>query len=621
MLRLPFRDRLSKCAVVVIIACVAAVGAGSSNAATSSTVVGASVPSATYLATTNCDPDTTGSTELGLVTPGSSVVSNVDCSVTFGSSNDTSRLRLTQQDGIGAAMYRIGSDAFDPTWPGAGRNVVDFTPAMIDRLDKVHVLEDDSVLLACIVDNGGASFYVVAKYDASGSLVAGFGAGGLATLAVPGTGTVGSVTTRPDGSIVVIGSSDSGTSQLTITQFDAGGIPDGLFGTGGVASFQVGNAAAAYDESWVGGEVLPDGSIIAGGIARMSGARWDYVAAKVLADGSGLDTVGYGGGDGIAQATGDTVGVNGYSATVEPDGAVLVSGASYRSGNLDGNVARFTPAGIADPAFGLAADGVLVVRWDGAQYDHATRTIVDPSGGWYVLGMSLESGTTWRLALARVLPAGTLDPSFGTGGRIVDTTYATGLQATDLLWSGNDKLQVVGSRFAPNGTFAARFNLDGTLDTAYGTSGVLVLSTTDAAAASADWQSDGRLVIAGRRDGNDSVNYRLGTTPIAQYDPGTTDWASPSTTSTFGACIANATNATVSAPWLEDGDGSCSPLVADPWQPIAASSVSSTASIATAADGVVNANVALRFGMKTANALVPGRYVAPVVLTVVAPSA
>ncbi len=77
---------------------------GTGGAATSSTVVSATIPSATTLVTTGCASGTAGVTEFGTVLPGSPARTTNDCAVTFGSSNDSSTLRLAQADGAGTAM-------------------------------------------------------------------------------------------------------------------------------------------------------------------------------------------------------------------------------------------------------------------------------------------------------------------------------------------------------------------------------------------------------------------------------------------------------------------------------------------------------------------------------------
>ena len=88
------------------LACVSVltVTAGGSQAATSSVVVTMDVPSATTLDATGCAPDDPDRTALGVVQPGTQAVTSLDCNVLFGSSNDSSTLRVWQSDGDGDAM-------------------------------------------------------------------------------------------------------------------------------------------------------------------------------------------------------------------------------------------------------------------------------------------------------------------------------------------------------------------------------------------------------------------------------------------------------------------------------------------------------------------------------------
>ncbi len=91
---------------LVAFAFAAVASAAPAPAATSSSVVGATVPSATTLDMAGC-PNSTGVTQFGVVLPGSSVRTTTDCTISFGSSNDTARLRAVQADATGTAMNRV----------------------------------------------------------------------------------------------------------------------------------------------------------------------------------------------------------------------------------------------------------------------------------------------------------------------------------------------------------------------------------------------------------------------------------------------------------------------------------------------------------------------------------
>lgn len=94
--------------IVCIAGAVLLAGNGTGRAASSGSVVGATVLSATSISNTLCLEGQAGRTSLGSVTPGSGLVGSLDCEVTFGSSNDTAMLRIGQADGYDTAMARAG---------------------------------------------------------------------------------------------------------------------------------------------------------------------------------------------------------------------------------------------------------------------------------------------------------------------------------------------------------------------------------------------------------------------------------------------------------------------------------------------------------------------------------
>jgi photosystem II stability/assembly factor-like uncharacterized protein len=108
------------CALAVVIACATSMGAA--NGASSEPVVTANVPSATTLVVTGCASENPGVTMFGVVQPGSVSMTPNDCTVTFGSSNDTSSLRVSQADGLDTAMARP-SDAWTRHTGGSTRMV------------------------------------------------------------------------------------------------------------------------------------------------------------------------------------------------------------------------------------------------------------------------------------------------------------------------------------------------------------------------------------------------------------------------------------------------------------------------------------------------------------------
>src|SRR5688500_16318353 len=78
---------------------------GTATGASGSVVVSANIGSSTTVDPAACQSNTAGVTGFGTVLPGTNAVTGTDCTVRFGSSNDTASLRLRQADARGVAMW------------------------------------------------------------------------------------------------------------------------------------------------------------------------------------------------------------------------------------------------------------------------------------------------------------------------------------------------------------------------------------------------------------------------------------------------------------------------------------------------------------------------------------
>jgi uncharacterized delta-60 repeat protein len=100
-----------------------------------------------------------------------------------------------------------------------------------------------------------------------------------------------------------------------------------------------------------------------------------------------------------------------------------------------------------------------------------------------------------------VRAAGTLDPSFGTGGKVMTGYPST--YANTILLQPDGKIIVVANSFANLGTgvdFAAvRYNADGSLDTTFGNGGRAIadIGGLNNYAEKGLLQPDGKIIIVG----------------------------------------------------------------------------------------------------------------------------
>ncbi|MCW2929011.1 MAG: hypothetical protein JWM86_2979 [Thermoleophilia bacterium] len=90
--------------------------ASGSTAATSNLVVTLNVASATNVTTAGCATGTPGVTTFGAVQPGTPATTPADCVVGWGSSNDSSMLRMAQTDQEGWAMLPMPATGTTVGW-------------------------------------------------------------------------------------------------------------------------------------------------------------------------------------------------------------------------------------------------------------------------------------------------------------------------------------------------------------------------------------------------------------------------------------------------------------------------------------------------------------------------
>lgn len=192
------------------------------------------------------------------------------------------------------------------------------------------------------------------------------------------------------------------------------------------------------------------------------------------------------GGDGIVRTD-----VGSASAAnnlvLQPDGKIVVAGSPLFGGNM--TLARYLPYGSLDSSFG---SGGIVVGPPGTANAVAFQT----DGKIVVAG----SGANFTFTLARFLPDGSPDPTFGTNG--VASGPSGTIQAIALQPDGDTVAAGYGAAggpgFGPDSFVLARFNPFGVLDTSFGASGVVRTQIGDESHANdLVLQPDGMIVAAG----------------------------------------------------------------------------------------------------------------------------
>ena len=162
-------------------------------------------------------------------------------------------------------------------------------------------------------------------------------------------------------------------------------------------------------------------------------------------------------------------------------------------------VSAAAQAGALDTSFG--GDGKVTTNLT-VGYDYAVDLVLQVDGKLVAAGPA--SGGGGRFALVRYTDEGSLDGTFSSDGKAF-TNFTSGVDsAFDLILQPDGRLVAVGRAGGSGGRFAlARYNVDGTLDVTFGRGGKVTtnFSRGDDSAFGVALQADGKIVAAGRAGG------------------------------------------------------------------------------------------------------------------------
>src|SRR5207244_10983357 len=187
------------------------------------------------------------------------------------------------------------------------------------------------------------------------------------------------------------------------------------FGTGGKVHTDFPGLAAVASSV----VIQPDGKIVvAGGAFELFTFQGDFKVARYNPDGS-LDTSF---GDAGIVTTRFTRGSYAYAVALQPDGKIIAAGTDFVNfsfnddiSDVDFGLARYNPDGTPDTSFG--GDGKVSTDFDGFN-DDVFSILMQPDGKLIAVGSAKNPANFYDFAAARYLSDGTLDTTFGVGGKV-----------------------------------------------------------------------------------------------------------------------------------------------------------------------------------------------------------
>lgn len=407
-----------------------------------------------------------------------------------------------------------------------------------------------TVTVGGVTATSSSTLTVTSGTGTAGTLDTTFGGGtGYVTTTIDGLAHA--IAMQADGKILAAG---SGTN-ATVVRYNTDGTLDTGFGTAGIATLPSGSTELSIINSLA---LDGSGKIVVAGIGT-SGGFFRMAAARLNSDGS-LDTTfgasgifyspftsngSYGAQDVAIQADGkivlvgetadkfavvrlntdgtrDTAGFGagiGYVTTVIPgspyahkvaiqaDGKIVVMGYTYNAGAGTTVVAKYNTDGTLDTAGFGAPNGYVTNTGLSSPEDMALQS------GKIVVGGSTIVGPIFQFAMLRFNADGTIDSTFGTSGLVTTPVggvgvsgeaYSMALTGTGIILAGHVSTTLTSSQIG-----VARYSANGVLDTTFGNPDGYVLTTigTSPYPYATAIDGNGKIVVAGGQGSGTSAYF------------------------------------------------------------------------------------------------------------------
>lgn len=403
---------------------------------------------------------------------------------------DGKYLVITRGKGSDFILYRYNTDgSLDRSFGKNGRVTTDVA-RYTDQGHAVLVQQDGKILVSGYSTNSNYwqtwSDFTVIRYNIDGTLDTSFGNNGIVITDVNGYwDEANDMCLQPDGKIIIAGQSsppskpDGSHSSLctdfALLRYNTDGTLDASFGSNGKLITSLGY----YTEVFNSIKLQPDGKIVAVGYVGLEELAVYHEAMVVFRfnpDGS-PDSSFSEDGHAIVDIRGfdDT-----YSILIQPDGKLLVAGSGQSA-----FMCRFNSDGSLDSSFGV--NGCVTdipVNYPSSN----NNVVIMPDGKILLAGRGSAIGYDHTpgndTALVRYNSDGSLDTTFGSNGVVRTQVSNNGIIGAP---TGNDPDCAKAIRVQPDGKvvvigyvyvdkikknmdiYMVRYNVDGTLDTTFGT--------------------------------------------------------------------------------------------------------------------------------------------------------
>jgi uncharacterized delta-60 repeat protein len=363
----------------------------------------------------------------------------------------TTRGTVDHGDMVVARVKPDGSPDF--SFSTDGRLTIDVGDDTDDTCVAIAATPDGKVVVAGESYDGTTTSFALARIKANGALDTTFGTGGKQLIGFDVFGATNphaaAVAVRSNGTILVAGGAVTNEgNQFVVARLLPDGSYDTAFNLTGRQRVAVGSSSRAFAMV-----VDAQDRIVLAGYTKPSSSEpnLDMAVARLLADGS-LDPSFDG--DGRATVAFDIGGASGsnidiaHALALQADGKIVIGGevdvSATTTGNVDFGIARLTANGALDPTFG--SGGRVLVPFDrtpsGVDQLQALRIDADRI---VAAGYAVEGAVSVNAALVRLRANGSRDPTFGNFGRtMLDFGFPAAGQVAFGVGSAGARLYVTG---------------------------------------------------------------------------------------------------------------------------------------------------------------------------------
>jgi uncharacterized delta-60 repeat protein len=361
-----------------------------------------------------------------------------------------------------------------------------------------------------------------------GSLDQTFGQGGKVVTDIGQTNNVpNSVLIQPDGKIIVIGYSTPAQYQsyISIVRYNNNGTLDNSFGVDGVMETKFSQLA---EDATLAGALQSDGKIIAAGYT-WNGNDHDFAMMRLNSDGTRDLTFGS---FGIVITDFNNQDDKVNHIILQPNGKIILAGYTSDPPNfeIDMALARYDISGTLDDTFG--SNGKLTLNIGEVGFWQSVRSVALQTdgkilaAGYTEIYDEVNESLDNNFALVRFDTDGSLDSGFGTNGIVITAVGKDDIGLACVV-QPDGRILVLGKSKPSKGGFPdlalVRYSSNGARDNNFGNNGIVLTSfdNTDDVGNSLVLQLDQKIIAFGytARNNGSTLDFAM-----ARYHPnGTLD--------------------------------------------------------------------------------------------------